>query len=247
MPFDSRRVQRHFPGRPIFHYPSLPSTMTEAASLAAENYPSGTVVIADEQTAGVGRHGHSWHSEPRSGLYVSMVLRIPVTPALTLALGLATAEAIARATDLGCDLRWPNDVMLKEKKVAGILVQLVEPTAIAGIGINVNHTRFPPEIAAEATSLLRESGRAHDREDLLICLLESVDSYCKMLIEAGEGAIRRQFAKTSSYVKGKHVRVDMGNRVIEGVTAGLDEAGFLRVLCADGMIETVVAGGVRPI
>ncbi|MDQ2900041.1 MAG: biotin--[acetyl-CoA-carboxylase] ligase, partial [Acidobacteriota bacterium] len=159
--------------RRIVRFDRVGSTMVEAARLAAEGCPPGTVVVADEQTAGQGRHGHSWHSEPGSGLYVSIVLDAFVDPVLTLALGLATGEAIARETDIRCDLRWPNDVMIGGKKVAGILVQLVGATAIAGIGINVNHQAFPAELSREATSLSIETGRRHDREELLAELLRS--------------------------------------------------------------------------
>src|SRR5262249_60120804 len=103
-----------------------------------------------EQTAGQGRYGRYWFSESESGLYASIVLKPSVSsatlPVLMLALGLATAEAIARSTDLECDLRWPNDVLIGDKKVAGILVQLQDRFVIAGIGINVNHAEFPPDL-----------------------------------------------------------------------------------------------------
>ncbi|MGB7721970.1 MAG: biotin--[acetyl-CoA-carboxylase] ligase, partial [Bryobacteraceae bacterium] len=137
---DIERLRREFPARRIDYYPVVDSTMRAAVGLEP-----GSVVLADRQTAGQGRHGRRWHSEPRSGIYCSIVLK--PAPALTLALGLATADAIKRATGIVCDLRWPNDVMLAGKKVAGILVR----NAIAGIGINVNHTSFPAELASEAT------------------------------------------------------------------------------------------------
>src|SRR6266481_2261804 len=130
----------------IYHYPTIDSTMRIAADLRI-----GDIVTADEQTAGQGRHGHAWHSERLSGLYCSFVL-LP-TPLLTLALGLAAQEAIAFATGIACDLRWPNDLMLGNRKIGGILVQLVDGKAIGGIGINVNHSILPPDLAAEATSL----------------------------------------------------------------------------------------------
>src|ERR1039457_5433850 len=136
-------VRRGLPGRQISFFESTPPPTPEPATLAAAGCPSGTAVVAEEQTAGQGRHGHSWHSEPGAGLYVSVVLRLPLPPdslpVLTLALGLATAETIARATHLDPDLRWPNDVMLSDRKTAGILVQLVDSVAIAGLGVNVNH------------------------------------------------------------------------------------------------------------
>src|SRR5712692_1403093 len=151
----------------IVRFETIDSTMREAARLAAEGCEAGTAVVSDEQTAGQGRHGHKWHSEKHAGLYVSIVLRPKLSPdslpVVTLTLGLATAEAISQTTGLRCDLRWPNDVMLSGKKVAGILVQLCDSAAIAGIGINVNQTGFPSEIAAEATSLRMESAREHLR------------------------------------------------------------------------------------
>lgn len=225
--------------------------MTEAARLAAEGAPHLTAVVAEEQTAGIGRHGHSWHSEPGSGLYVSIILRLSLPPEqqplVTLALGLATAEAIAEATGVACDLRWPNDVMIGTRKTAGILAQLSgNDAAIAGIGINVNHASFPADLEPLATSLAIASGRAQDRENLLSCLLNSVRNICELLERGERAAILRMFAEASSYAWGKRVRVDLGNRGIEGVTAGLDDHGFLLVRKTDGTMETIIAGGVRP-
>ncbi|HEV2445969.1 MAG TPA: biotin--[acetyl-CoA-carboxylase] ligase, partial [Candidatus Sulfopaludibacter sp.] len=124
------RVRGSFPGRRIDYYGTIDSTMRAAAPLDL-----GAVVVAGEQTAGQGRHGHSWHSESGKGLYCSITLR--PAPVLTLALGLAAADAIAHVTGIACDLRWPNDLMLDDRKVAGILVQLAEGKAVAGIGINL--------------------------------------------------------------------------------------------------------------
>ena len=245
------QVRRQLPNRRISLFESITSTMHEAATLAAAGCPSGTTVVAEEQTAGLGRHGHSWHSEPGAGLYLSVVLRLPVPPdslpILTLALGLATAETIARATDLHPDLRWPNDVMLADRKTAGILVQLIDSVAIAGLGINVNHHAFPPELATEATSLRLATGRPHSREDLLVALLPAIDSFCRMLVEGGRQSILDQFTRRSSYALGKRVRVDQPGGVIEGTTAGLDPAGFLKLRADDGSESLILAGGVRPV
>ena len=120
MKLDIDRVRFQFPGRRIDWHETVGSTMLEAGRLAAAGCESGTVVGAEEQTAGQGRYGRHWHSEPYAGLYQSIVLRysLPASamPALTLALGLAVAEAILKATDLVCDLRWPNDLLLSGKK-----------------------------------------------------------------------------------------------------------------------------------
>ena len=107
MPLNIDFVRSQLPGRNLRYFDTIDTTMREAA-----NCPPGTVVIAEEQTAGQGRHGHSWHSEKGSGLYLSIVLPRESAPALTMALGLATAEAITTTTDIKCDLRWPNDVMI---------------------------------------------------------------------------------------------------------------------------------------
>ncbi len=221
--------------------------MRDAAEAAAKGCPHGTAIVADRQTDGIGRQGHSWHSEAGAGLYVSVVLRLSeATPILTLALGLAAVDAIRNVAGLACDLRWPNDVMIGGKKTAGILVQMAGGAAIAGIGINVNHAAFPLELAGVATSLRIQTGREFDRESLLTNLLTSIDDCCEILQSGGQAAVLKMFSTVSSYANGKRVKVDLGDRTIEGVTVGLDDAGFLRVRKLDGGIETVLAGGVRP-
>src|SRR5260370_14820987 len=176
MPFDIQSVRSHSPDGKIHYVDSIDTTMRISPG------PSGTTLIAEEQTAGQGRHGHTWHSEKGLGLYLSILLdKTAPTPTLTMALGLAVAEAITSATGLACDLRWPNDVMIGGKKAAGILAQLADSAAIAGIGINVNHQRFPPELTDEATSLLLQSGRPQSREQILLALLPAVDRYAAFL------------------------------------------------------------------
>jgi BirA family biotin operon repressor/biotin-[acetyl-CoA-carboxylase] ligase len=231
---DVGRIRRAFPARRIDYYPIVGSTMRAAAALER-----GAVAIAEEQTAGQGRHGHTWHSEAEAGIYCSMVLGN--RPVLTLALGLAAAEAIAQATGLACDLRWPNDLMLGGRKTAGILVQLAEGKAVAGIGINVNHGAFPAELAGEATSLRLEGGRMYSREEILMALLAAVDRF----VEFDRETILRLFTEASSYARGRSVAVRQADGVVEGVTAGLDASGFLVVRKDDGTDTLILAGGVR--
>jgi len=250
MPFDLDYVRQNWP-QPVLYFETIDSTMLEAARLAQAGCPHGAVVVADEQIAGQGRHGRRWHSEPGTGLYVSIVLRpeLPADdlPVLTLALGLATAESITESTGIDCDLRWPNDVMIHDRKAAGILVQLADSAAIAGIGINVNHAAFPPEIALEATSLRIVSNRLHSREHLLVGLLASVQRYCGTLANGnGRETILKMFSYRSSYVRDKKVKIEQGASVLEGTTAGLDASGFLIIRKDDGTQDVVLAGGVRP-
>ena len=248
-PLDIERVRRQLPGRRLAWFETVGSTMQEAARMAVAGCPAGTAVVAEEQTAGQGRHGHSWHSEPGAGLYVSVVLRLSLAPdslpALTLALGLATAEAIALVCGISADLRWPNDVMIDGRKVAGILVQLADSVATAGIGVNVNHAAFPPELAVQATSLRQAAGATQSREDLLIALLPAIDSFTKMLVEGGPRPVLDMFTRHSSYARGRRVRVEQPGGVLEGVTAGLNPSGFLILRADDGSESLILAGGVR--
>ena len=251
MPLDIAELTRLLPERMVEYFPVATSTMSIAASAAAEGAPHGAIFIADEQTAGVGRLGRSWYSEPDAGIYLTMVLRLGL-PAqtlavLTLALGLATAETIHDETGLHPDLRWPNDVMIGERKVAGILAQLTDDCLLAGIGINVNHASLPDDLSREATSLRNASGgRIYPRELMIASLAANVDYRCKMLIEKGPAAIIRAFSMASSYAKNRRVSFEGPNGPDRGVTAGLDAQGFLLVRTAAGEVVTVMAGGVRP-
>jgi len=247
---DIERVQAELADHKIYWHPSVGSTMTEASRLAAAGCDSGTVVGAEEQTAGQGRYGRVWHSEPGAGLYVSIVLRNLFSPeslpVVTLALGLAVSEAIQKSCDVACDLRWPNDVLIESKKCAGILTQLEGQAIVAGIGINVNHAAFPDELNAIATSLRIVSGRMQSRERLLVELIGSVTNYCELLEKEGREPILAMFSRASSFVYGRRVYVDQGDGMLHGTTAGLNAAGFLMLRGDDGKQNVIVAGGVRP-
>src|ERR1017187_2927100 len=234
IPLDIERLRRAFPTRTIHYHESIDSTMTAAGGL-----PIGDIVLAEEQTAGQGRHGHSWHSAAGDGIYCSLIL--PQTPLLTLALGLASHSAIFEATGLVCDLRWPNDLMLADRKVAGILVQAAGRNAIAGIGINVNHTAFPDDVASLATSIRLAAGRRFHREAILLALLPAVES----IVAQDKAAILASFTHLSSYASGRRVQVEQPEGILEGTTVGLDPAGFLIVRRDDGTDTLIVAGGVR--
>ena len=223
-------VRARLPGRQIDWFDSLDSTMIEAR----RDPQPGRIVGAEEQTAGIGRHGRKWISESGAGLYVSIVLAAKPIPVVMLALGLATREAVGNA-----DLRWPNDVLLNGKKCAGVLAQLEGDTIIAGIGINVSQTEFPDDLETPATSL-RLEGVQIAREDLLVALVELVDRYTGL----DSDEILQRFTNASTYVFGKRVRVEAG---LEGVTCGLDPAGFLQVREDNGTVATILAGGVRPV
>jgi BirA family biotin operon repressor/biotin-[acetyl-CoA-carboxylase] ligase len=260
MPFELEQVRRRLPGRHIDWHRTVDSTMTAAARLVREACAAGTasgmIVGADEQSAGIGRHGHSWHSEAGAGLYVSFVLQAPaagkkappagnVLPLMMLVLGLAAQDAIARTSGLAPDLRWPNDVLLHEKKCSGILAQMEGDAIVAGIGINVGHTEFPEEIRELATSLALAGARV-TREDLLVALARAIDEHCGILANEWPSAILNRFTRASTYAAGRRVRVDQSGTVVEGITCGLDPSGFLLVRQDNGVETVILAGGVRP-
>ncbi len=242
---------------------STNSLALEAArSWSTEPAPEGVAFLAEEQTAGRGRSGHSWHSEPGTGIYCSFLLRPPLSPAdalwLSLIAGVAVEDAVRETTGLPADLRWPNDLLLNEKKFAGILTEMgSEATrvqhAVIGIGINVNQKRFPPELGGSATSLCLESGREWPRLELTAALMRAVDREYRALLRAMSGPVRtpnlrfepiiRRVEARSSYAHGKAVHVDEDGGY-SGVTDGLDPRGFLRVRTDHGL-RIVVSGGVR--
>jgi BirA family transcriptional regulator, biotin operon repressor / biotin---[acetyl-CoA-carboxylase] ligase len=244
----------------VMHFPSVGSTNVLALE-AAQAGARGGVWVADEQTAGRGRGGHGWHSVAGDGLYVSALVAppLPMTTALLLSLatGLAAKAAIAEVVGLDCDIRWPNDLMFKERKCGGILVETAVAAAdsgatamlryaVIGVGINLNHVRFSPELEAVATSLRMELGGPVSREALLAALLRRLDGEIRALSDASREDVLRRFAAASSWVRGKRVRVEEDGGYT-GVTDGLDSRGFLRVVGDDGVERTVLSGGVREI
>lgn len=238
--------------------PITSSTNTDALAAARSGAPHGSVYFADEQTAGRGRGNHSWHSAAGEGLYVSVLLRpsIPVArlPLLPLAAGLAAADAIRTAasqspTGLRIDLRWPNDLLIGPRKVGGILVEAGKyseglPHAVVGIGINVHQRVFAPDLATPATSLNAAAGVRVSRQALLLALLKSLEHEA-LALENPDAAkrIAARVESASTWARGRSVLVH-GPQACQGVTAGLDENGFLRVLTGTGMV-TVQTGGLR--
>ena len=241
------------------HLPSTGSTNTLALEAAQSGQRIG-VWVADEQTAGRGRGGHSWHSVAGDGLYVSALVTpaLPLSMALliSLATGLAAKQAIRKSANFEIDIRWPNDLMAHGKKCGGILVEtaIAPPAdaareaelryAVIGIGINLNHESFPEEIAALATSLRIESGHSFDRETLLVDLLCALEDELNLLTQRGADALLARVAAASTWIRGKRVRVEE-NGGYSGITAGLDPRGFLLVDGDDGVRHTVLSGGVR--
>ncbi len=239
----------------IHHYFRIGSTNVTAMQAAAAGEPEGAVYVAEQQTAGRGRGGHTWDSAQSVGIYCSVVVRPRISPVdalfLSLMTGIAAAQAVEQVTGLHPDLRWPNDLLLNGKKVCGVLTEMnAEPTqvryVVLGVGINVNHASFTGDLEPIATSLRIESGREWSRVELTAALLKSLDSAYRKLTRGGKEArteILREFEARSSFARSRYVRVGEDDPY-EGITEGLDQRGFLLVRTESGL-RTVLSGDVR--
>jgi BirA family biotin operon repressor/biotin-[acetyl-CoA-carboxylase] ligase len=254
----------------IRHYEQVESTNSLALEVAArsnvqvEGAPEGMVFLAEEQTAGRGRGRHSWYSERGTGIYCSFLLRPPMVPAdalwLSLIAGVAVQDAVRETTGLRADIRWPNDLLLNDRKFAGVLTEMSSEAArvhhaVIGVGINVNHKDMPTELTTLATSLLLESGKEWPRVELAAALIRALDREYRALLRAMTNPVRtpavrfepivKRVESRSSYAHGKMVCVDEDGGYT-GVTDGLDPRGFLRVRTDRGL-RIVISGGVRPL
>jgi BirA family biotin operon repressor/biotin-[acetyl-CoA-carboxylase] ligase len=241
-------------GKRVHHFFKVDSTNRVAMELGHAGEPEGTVVIAEEQTAGRGRAGHSWHSERATGIYVTVLLRPKISPVqaslLTMMAGLSAFSAIRAQNDLAPDLKWPNDILFNGKKLGGILTEMhAEPNqvrfVIVGIGINVNQEKFPADLSAIATSLRVETGKPQSRLELLVRLLREFETDYNQFVANGAESVIHKFETASSFTHGVRVHVTNGPESFAGVTDGLSPEGFLRVR-PDGRNEavTVIAGDV---
>lgn len=230
---------------------SVPSTMDIAAALATQGAAHGVVVAAEQQTAGRGRRGSPWQSPPGAGLYFSFIVRPtlqvpgpkPQAPLslLTLAAGVAVRDGIAAASGLQAELKWPNDLLVAKRKFAGILAEGIaigtpEQAVIVGVGVNLQPASFPPDVAARATSIEGELGRAVDRHTVLAAMLDALSARLAAL-DQNAGDILQAWRAASPSAVGTGVEWD-GHR---GVTAGIDDTGALLVKTASG-VERIIAG-----
>jgi BirA family biotin operon repressor/biotin-[acetyl-CoA-carboxylase] ligase len=238
----------------VHHYFRASSTNVLALDAGAAGAPEGTVFLAEEQTAGRGRGGHTWYSARADGIYCSVLLRPQLPPAqvllLALAAGLAVRSAVLEVTGVEADLKWPNDLLLGNKKFCGILTEMHSEATrvrhvVIGMGLNVNQGSFPEEIREQATSLYLASRTACSRVELAGALLKSLDREYRALVadpEARESILHR-FQEHSSWVNGCAVRIE-DDESFTGISEGLDAQGFLLVRTAQGL-QTVVSGTVR--
>lgn len=226
-------------------YDSVPSTNDLALRAAERGAAAWSVVAADQQTAGRGRLGRTWASPRHSGLYVSVILRPASTaPLLTIAAGVALADAIERATGLAPTLKWPNDLQVNGRKLGGILAEAGAGHVVIGFGINLLPAAFPPEIAARATSIEGELGRGVDRGQLLAECLSALRSSVGSVEHGEHGRIVDAWRRRAQPTMNRAVEWQGDGGRLRGTAEDIDADGALLVRTASGR-ERIISGEVQ--
>lgn len=249
-----RGLQCRYLGSPLICLPEIDSTNARARLLAEEAAAEGTVIIADRQSAGKGRLGRRWESPSAVNLYCSILLRpqIPVqqAPQLTFLSAVAVVETLNQLYQLPAKVKWPNDVLVGGKKIAGLLNEMNAETeqihfVILGVGVNLNMTaeQFPQELNYPATSVLLATGEKVDRVEFIRAFLQRIDSYYAEFLENGFAPIRRRWEAHCDLMNVR-VQIDQG---LQGTVVGLDTDGALRLQLDNGSVERIMAGDVRPL
>ncbi len=237
----------------ILRHESLPSTNNEVASLAAQGAEEGLAVVADEQTAGRGRLQRKWVSPKGAGIYFSILLRPKIPqeswPLITFMGALAVNDSLLEAAGLETDIKWPNDLLASERKICGILAEVIDTNSgravVLGIGINLTREAFPEELGTVAISVSEATGRRVDREAILAALVQSLSRWYALIHEVDGGTrLVAEWTNRSSYAKGKLVNVKNGDETLTGVTCGLEPDGALRLEKEDGKVTILRAGDV---
>jgi BirA family biotin operon repressor/biotin-[acetyl-CoA-carboxylase] ligase len=245
----TRDLETRFVGQRVIYYPSLTSTMEAAKQQAQQGAAEGMAILADEQTAGRGRLQRSWLS-PSGNIALSIILypSLDYLPYIIMLASLAVVHSIETITGLKSQIKWPNDVLINDRKVCGILVEnnvkgnTVNYTII-GIGINVNLRLADfPEIIPTATSLSNELGREVSRLTLIRCLFTEVEKLY-MVLSTG-GSVYEDW-RDSLITLGRRVQVNTGEAIYEGVAESVARDGSLLLRGLDGSITRVVAGDVN--
>ena len=225
-------------GCEIYCFDSIDSTNTKAKELAEAGHPSGTLVVADQQTLGRGRRGRSWESPAGTGIFMTLMLKPDINPnnasMLTLVAAMATARAITEVTGEAAQIKWPNDIVMNGKKVVGILTEMSAQFdyinhIVVGIGINVHNEEFPEEIAKTASSLLLECGHRIHRASLIEAFLEEFERLYAVYLETEDMSGLQKEYDSLLVNRGRQVRVLDPKEPFEGKAMGITKKGELIV------------------
>jgi BirA family transcriptional regulator, biotin operon repressor / biotin---[acetyl-CoA-carboxylase] ligase len=242
-------------GRAIHHFHSTDSTNSMAYQLALQGAEEGEVVVAETQKKGRGRLGRKWYSPPFTNLYLSVILRPEIPPQqaslMTLMAAVATAGAIQKFSGLQPMIKWPNDILLKNRKVAGLLNEIHSETdrihfVILGIGVNLNmdEKMFSKEILSLATSLKRETGQSISRKAFLQTLLEELEMWYETFLREGAPAVLKAW-RDKARIQGRPVKVTSFGEVCAGTAIDLDSDGALILETEEGERKRIVAGDIE--
>ncbi len=238
-------------GNKIYTFETIDSTNNCARALAGCWAEEGTVIIAEQQTAGKGRLGRVWQANPQENLTFSLILRPSISPEsinlLPLYVAVAVAEAVEKTTGLKVECKWPNDLLIGGKKFAGILLegsvkQNVVEHIVIGIGINVNQQKFSSELEHRATSLRIASKKELDRTELFRKILYSLEKHYQDFVAKGFQTVLPHWLSYSSMVN-KQISVSQQGNVFSGIVKGISTDGGL-VLESNGVKQTLFAGDV---
>jgi BirA family biotin operon repressor/biotin-[acetyl-CoA-carboxylase] ligase len=230
------------------------STNLRARELAARGAPEGTLVVAEQQTHGRGRRQRTWFSPPQQGIYASLILRPAIAPMeaprMTLLAAVAVADALTAQTPLKVTIKWPNDILVRGRKIAGILTEVstgmdAVDYMVIGLGLNVNSLRsdFPEEIRAHATSIRSETGTPFSRALLLRSTLEHFENYYDIFHCRGFGPVLLRWRSLTDML-GRRVRVDMIGTQCAGEVSDFDQDGFLILRDQGGRSLRIFSGDV---
>lgn len=235
-------------GWTVRYVPVTGSTSDDAKQAAVGGCPERTVFLADEQVAGRGRLGRQWIAPPRSSLLFSIVLRRDFAPVhLTATVALSVAAAIEQVTALPARIKWPNDVMVRDRKACGILTEVVsserENITIVGVGLNVNLDPPAAGLPPSATALSWECGASVSREVLLRSVLEHLDAWLSQSHGELAALVQREW-EARLWRRHQQVRVDDSGKMVEGIVEGLSSSGALRIQRPDGTLVEVTVGDI---
>jgi BirA family transcriptional regulator, biotin operon repressor / biotin---[acetyl-CoA-carboxylase] ligase len=241
-------------GRDIRVFQETTSTNDVADKLGRDGVKEGVVVFAETQSKGRGRLGRNWSSPQRKGLWFSVLLRPPLTPQSATQLTVASATALSRAirnlTDLPCEIKWPNDILVRDRKLCGILTEMTAELdkikyVILGIGLNVNASNadFPPDLRRTATSLKIETGSELNRIAVAAAILRELNQDYERVISGQFEKVADEWESRCTTI-GRNVEISLGNRVIFGRAESLDSEGALLVRTQHGHLERIIGGDV---
>jgi BirA family transcriptional regulator, biotin operon repressor / biotin---[acetyl-CoA-carboxylase] ligase len=242
-------------GRNVYYQETVTSTQKIAHKLSYEGSPEGTIVVAEEQTAGRGRLDRSWFSPKHTGIWMSVILRPEIPPAkapqLTLLTAVAIVQAIQNVTGLVPEIKWPNDILLNGKKTVGILTEMQAEAdrinaVIVGIGVNVNHEKehFPEELRQTATSLSIEKGEKINRSELIQEILLKLENLYEQFLKHGFGVIKLLWESYAVSI-GKQIRARTLTGTIEGKALGITEDGVLMIEDIEGHIHYIHSADIE--